>query len=380
MDEPTIVILGGGIGGVVAANELHTKLKEKAKIVVVERNLQQSFAPSYPWVMTGERKADAIIRDITRMDRKGIEVVRGEIDGIDTKGRAVTVGGRKIEFDYLIVALGAELDFEAIPGLSKAHTYYTLAGAEKLAVELKQFKGGQVSIVIAGSPYKCPAAPYEGAMLIEGYFHSRQQRHNIQLAIYTSEPMPMPVAGETLAGGIQEMLAHKGIEFHPDMQLASARGKKMEFEDGTKADVDLLIVIPPHRSPAIVREAKLTDKSGWIPVDASTLETSHKGIYAIGDVTNIPLPDGMVLPMAGVFAHGQAEVVARNLSAEILGHAKREKYDGSGYCFLEAGGGVAGMAQGNFYGEPRRITMRSPSPVWHWGKVAYERYWLWKWY
>ncbi len=380
MDEPTIVILGGGVGGVVAANELHAKLKEKARIVVVERNLQQSFQPSYLWVMTGERQPDSISRDIARLDRKGIEVVAGEIESIDTAGKSVTVSGKQIEYDYLIVALGAELDFESIPGLAKAHTYYTLDGAERLAGELKQFKGGQVTIVVAGAPYKCPAAPYEGAMLLEGYFHSRHVRHNMKLAMYTPEPLPMPVGGKTLGENIQEMLAHKGIDFHPEMQLTSAKGGELQFEDGSTAAADLLIVVPPHRAPAVVRDAGLTNDTGWISVDESTLATAHDGVYAIGDVTRIALPDGMALPKAGVFAHGQAEVVARNLAAQILGHAKRETYDGTGYCFLEAGGGVAGMAQGNFYGEPRRITMRSPSPVWHWGKVAYERYWLWKWY
>lgn len=380
MDEPTIVILGGGVGGVVAANELHTKLKARARIVVVERHLQQSFQPSYLWVMTGERQPDSISRDITRLDRKGIEVVAGEIESIDTAGKSVTVSGKEIGYDYLIVALGADLDFESIPGIAEAHTYYTLAGAERLAADLKQFKGGQVTTVVASAPYKCPAAPYEGAMLLEGYFHSRHVRHNMKLAIYTPEPAPMPVAGEALGAGVQEMLAHKGINFHGKMQLSAVKGGELQFEDGSTAAADLLIVVPPHRAPAVVREAGLTDDTGWVPVDVSTLATAHEGVYAIGDVTRIPLSDGMALPKAGVFAHGQAEVVARNIAAQVLGHAKREKYDGTGYCFLEAGGGVAGMAQGNFYGEPRRITMRSPSPVWHWGKVAYERYWLWKWY
>ncbi|MCH8025894.1 MAG: NAD(P)/FAD-dependent oxidoreductase [Chloroflexi bacterium] len=380
MDDPKIVVLGGGVGGVVAANELHGKLKEKAQITIVERSVKQSFAPSYLWVMTGERKPDSISRDISHLDRKDIEVVAGEIERIDTGKKSVTVSGREIAYDYLIVALGAELDYESVPGFASAHTFYQLDGAEKLRRELKTLKGGRVSIVIASTTYKCPAAPYEAAMLLEGYFHSRHTRHNMELAIYTPEPAPMPVGGPTLGEGLQEMLAHKGIEFHGEQQITAIKDGELQFEDGSTAPVDVPIVVPPHRAPAVVKDSGLTDKTGWVPVDKTTLETKHEGVFAIGDVTYIPLGDGMMLPKAGVFAHGQAEVVARNIAYQILGHAKREKYDGTGYCFLEAGGGVAGMAQGNFFAEPRHISMRSPSPVWHWGKVAYERYWLWKWY
>jgi len=103
-------------------------------------------------------------------------------------------------------------------------------------------------------------------------------------------------------------------------------------------------------------------------------------VFAIGDITRIPLPDGMALPKAGVFAHAEAEVVARNTAARILGEPASASFDGHGSCFLEAGQGAAGMARGDFYGDPRQITMRSPSRLWHWGKVAFERYWLWKWY
>ncbi len=380
MSEPTILVLGGGVGGVVAANELHTKLKEKAHIIVAERSPQQSFPPSYLWVMTGVRQTNTISRDITGLERKQIEVVAGEVEKIDTKGKKVVVAGRDIHYDYLIIALGASLDYDAIPGMAAAHTFYTLEGAAKLHAELIGFKSGSIAIVIGDQTYKCPAAPYEGAMLLEGFFHSRNIRHNIELAVYTPEPAPLPIAGETAGAAVQEMLAHKGIHFHGDKEVTSVKKGEIQFGDDTSAECDLLITVPPHKVPTVVSDSGLTDKSGWIPVDMRTLETSSEDVFAIGDVASVKLFDGKSLPKAGVFAHGQAEVVARNIAARILGHAKREEYDGSGYCFLEAGGGVAGMAQGDFFAEPRHITLRTPSPVWHWGKVAYERYWLWKWY
>ena len=380
MAEPTIVVLGGGAGGVVAVNELHGHLKESARIVLVDRSTRQSFPPSYLWVMTGERRPDAITRDLTELERKGIKVVAGEVRRIDLKQRVVVVNKKELNYDYLVVALGADLAFDAVPGLANAHTFYHLPGAERLRDALATFEGGRIVLVIAGLPYKCPAAPYEAAMLLEGYFHSRHLRHKVELSIYSPEPAPLPVAGPNAGEAIQEMMAHKGITFHSDKQITAVKKDGMRFADGSSSPFDLLVAVPPHRAPQVVEKAGLTDDSGWIPVDQHTLETKHEGVFAIGDVTRIPLPDGMLLPKAGIFAHGQAGVVAANVAAEIQGLAKRKQYDGTGYCFLEAGGGVAGMAQGNFFADPRHITIRTPSPVWHWGKVAFERYWLWKWY
>ena len=379
-ETQTIIVLGGGVGGVVAATELRRRLKERARIVLVDRQRQQSFAPSYLWVMTGDRQARSITRDLTRLERKGIEVELGDVQRIDPARRVVDVGEREIAYDYLVLALGAELAPEAVPGLADAHTYYHLAGAERLREALASFEGGRIALAVTGLPYKCPAAPYEGAMLLEHYFHTRGLRHKVELAIYTPEPAPLPVAGPALGEAVQELLAHKGIAFHPGVQPAAVEDHQLRFQDGATASFDLLIAVPPHRAPSVVGEAGLTDEAGWIPVDPATLETQHDGVFAVGDVTRIPLPDGKLLPKAGVFAHREAEVVARNIAARILGTGERETFDGRGSCFLETGAGRAGMAQGDFYAEPRHITMRSPSPLWHWGKIAFERYWLWKWY
>ena len=380
MSEPTVLVLGGGVGGVVAANELRRRLKERARVVLVDRNAQQSFAPSYLWAMTGARKLAAITRDLRRLERRGIEVLVGDVQEIDLAGRAVTVEGKALAYDWLIVALGAQLAPEAVPGLADAHTFYHAAGAERLRDALASFQGGRVVLAVAGMPYKCPAAPYEGMMLLESYFGARRVRHNVELALYTPEPQPMPVAGPALGEAVQELLAHKGIAFHPRMQLAAVEDGGLRFQDGTTAPFDLLVAVPPHRAPHVVQQAGLTDDTGWVPVDTHTLETQHERVFAIGDVTRIPLFDGLPLPKAGVFAHAEGRVVARNIAAQILGRDERLEFDGHGSCFLEAGGGMAGMARGGFLAQPRQITMRSPSRVWHWGKVAFERYWLWKWY
>jgi len=384
MNEPaTVVILGGGIGGVVAARKLRATAPRDTRVVVVEREAMQSFPPSYTWVMTGEREPAAITRDLRRLGRKGIEVVEAAAEAIDVERRTIVAGGQEITYDYLVVALGAELAPEAVPGLAgEAFSYYRVDDAERLRRALQTFEGGRIALVIPSLPYKCPAAPYEGAMLLDSLFRKRGIRHRVEISISTPEPHPMPVAGATLGGAVVSMLERKEIAYHPQRKTREidASSHEIVFEDGVREGYDLLIAVPPHRAPAIVRESSIAGTTGWVKADRGTLETAARRVYAIGDVTAIPLYDGMMLPKAGVFAHAEAEVVAHNIASEIRGAGERRRFDGHGSCFLETGGGKAGMAKGDFYGEPRQVEMKDPARLYRAEKTLFERWWLWRWY
>src|SRR3989337_4109588 len=177
------------------------------------------------------------------------------------------------------------------------------------------------------------------------------------------------------------MLEKRDIGFLSAMKTTSidTKRKRIVFEEGEEAVFDLLLGVPTHRSASVVRENKeLIDQSGWMPVDKGTLKTRYDDLYAIGDIAAIKLPSGMMLPKAGVFAHYQAEVVAHNIVADIEGGSKTE-YAGKGFCFLETGYGKAGFASGNFYTAPTTtVKLRSPSRIWHWGKILFEKYWMWR--
>jgi sulfide:quinone oxidoreductase len=389
MAGKTILILGGGIGGLIAANELQRLLPASGghRIVLVERNTRHAFAPSFLWVMTGDRQPAQITRDVRQLVRPGIEVVAAEVQAIDVSQRRVQTSAQALSYDYLIIALGAELAPDAIPGLSEgAHTYYTLDGAEKLRDALHSFGGGTIAVVISALPYKCPGAPHEGAMLIADALRRRGLRDKVKVHLFTPEPLPMPVAGPALGEAVKQMLAQKGVEFHPTHKLATveATTHELAFEGkDSRFKYDLLVAIPPHRGPRVVRDAGLTNEAGWIPVDRSTLHTQHDNVFALGDVTTIPIPGRwkpevpLMLPKAGVFAHAQAEVVARRIATEISGVGMPEEFPGFGYCMLEAGESVAGFAFGNFFGEPApQVELRHSGNTWHWGKVLFEQWWL----
>lgn len=384
--KSTIVVLGGGVGGMVAANEVRRQLPSGHRVVVVEKNAQHAFAPSFLWLMTGDREPHQIRRPLAGLLRRGVELVQAEVLGIDPVHRKVRTSGPEIAYDHLIVALGADLAPEGIPGLAEAsQTFFTLDGAARLRDKLKAFTGGRIAIVVSAMPYKCPGAPHEGAMLIADHFRRRGLSSKVEIHLYTPEPQPMPVAGPQLGEAVRSMLRSKGIEFHPLHKLSAvdASAGELVFDNGTRCGYDLLAAIPPHRAPKAVVESGLTNQAGWIPVDAQTLRTNQGGVYAIGDITAIPIPGRwkpdvpLMLPKAGVFAHAQAEVVAQRIVAEITGRPCDSSFCGDGYCMLEAGEDLAGFASGNFFAEPSpQIQLRQIGKAWHLGKVLFEKWWL----
>ncbi len=376
----TIVILGGGVGGVVAARELRKRLGRPHRVVLVEREPQHVFAPSLLWLMVGQRESRAIQRPLDRLERKGIEVLHGEIEKIDPEARRATISGKTVDGDYLVVALGAELAPEKVPGLREAgHSFYTLAGAETFRESLASTRKGRIVILTAAPAYKCPAAPYEAALLIDAFRREGGVRDAGAIDVYAAEPGPMGVAGPEMSGAVKQILQAKGIAYHPDHQVTAVDpgAKRLAFVNGAHGDFDLLAYVPPHRAPGVVRESALAGETGWVSVDRHSLETRFRGVYAIGDVVSIPLKLGKPLPKAGVFAHAEAEVVAKNIASAVLGQAAAGRFDGHGECFIEIGDGKAGFGGGDFYAEPEPVVqIHAPSRRWHLGKVLFEKSWL----
>ena len=378
----TVVILGGGVGGVATANRLRRRLAPHHRVVLVNREPDFSFAASYLWVMAGTRTAHQVTRPLRRLERRGIEVVVGEVDGIDPRRRVVSIGGREMAADHLVIALGADYAADAIDGLSEhGETFATLAGAEALARRVTSLSRGRVLVVTAAPVYRCPAAPYEAALLIDAALHRAGVRSRVSIAVHSAEPAPMGVAGANVSAAVTMMLADRSIDYRPAHQVTRVDDGRAEFADGLVEPFDLLVYMPPIRPPEVVAQSPLGALSGWIDVDRGTLATKFSNVYAIGDNTQIPLSIGKPLPRAGVFAHAEGVVVADNIAASIEGRSPSARFDGHGGCFIEAGFSTAGYGSGNFFAEPSpRVAVQPPSRRQHLGKVAFEfnvmRRWL----
>ena len=375
----TTIILGGGVGGLTAANELRRLSGPEHRVVLIERQAEFLFAPSLLWAMVGARRTDRLARPLGDLLRPGVELVQGTVGRIDPERKLVVADGRELPYDALVVALGAALAPEALPGyVGAAHDFFEPAGAASFWAALQAFEGGRIVVAVAALPYKCPAAPYEAALLIEDALRRRHVRQRAEVMLVTPEPQPMPVAGPALGAAVTSLLEARGIVFHRNRPLAAIdpAGRELVFADGTRERFDLLAAVPPHRPPEAVRASSLANESGWIPVDSGTLRARADDAYAIGDVAAVALANGKLLPKAGVFAHAEALVVARRIAAERDGSAA-PVFDGLGYCWVETGGGRAAFAAGDFYAEPSpRIDLRAPGAAWHLGKVLFERTWL----
>lgn len=380
MTGRTILVLGGGVGGLVTANELRRHLGDGDRVVVVERRHDHLFAPSLLWLMVGRRGRDRVERPLADLLAPGVERVEAEVMGLDPASLSVETTEGDLSADAIVVALGAEPDPAAVPGYAEAATdFFSPDGAAAFSRALRDFRGGRVLVVVAALPYKCPAAPYEAALLIDDELRRRGIREASQVEVYSPEPAPMPVAGPALGEAVVALLGGRGIGLHPGSRVERFEpdGREMVLSDGSRVAYDLVAGIAPHRAPAVVRASGLAGANGWIEVDRNSLRTAHEGVYAIGDVTTIPLANGKPLPRAGVFAHAQGLVVARAIAAGSAGRSDERGFDGHGYCWVETGGGRAAFAAGDFYAEPDpRVELHPPGRTWHLGKVLFERAWM----
>jgi len=380
----TILVLGGGIGGLVASNSLKERLGKQAKVTLIERKKNFQFPPSYPWLMLGMRKPEQTERSLSVLKRKGIDVVNDEVLSINAGNRLVKTEKDEFSYDYLVIALGAEYAPDLVPGLKEyAHHIYDLESALRFKKAIEGFSGGTVAVGVSRTPFKCPAAPYETALLLDYYFKKKGLGDKIRIRFFTPEGLPLPAAGPEIGNGTLELMKSRGIDSRFKIKLTEVKPGEAIFEDGSTTPFDLLFAVPPHKCPQPVVDAGLTDQTGWIPVEPTTMQTKHENVYAVGDVTSVSTPSGFVpyLPKAGVFAHGQAEVVAHDLAVEIKGRGTKKAWDGSGACFLMTGGAQAAFVKGTWFAKPHPdIKFHSPSRIWYMQRVLFEKYWMHHWF
>jgi sulfide:quinone oxidoreductase len=356
-----VLIMGGGFGGVATAHALRRRLPPEDEIVVVERRPYFMLGLRKTWALVGRGTLEEGRRPLQALERFGIRVLPGTITAIDPANRAVEVDGRRWEGDAMVVALGAELAPEAIPGFREhALNVYDPQEIPRAMEAVRAFRGGQVMIGIFGAPYKCPPAPYEMAFLLQDFFEARGVRARI--SVFTPQPMSLPVLGAAGCSVLEGRLAERGIDFLPNHKATAVEAGAVVFGE-RRRPFDLLLGIPPHRCPEVVVRSGLTDGGAWVRVHPRTLETRFAGVYAIGDITEILLPNGMPLPKAGVFAEAEGEVVAERIAAVFAGREPEASFSGEGFCYLELGRGEAMLVRGRFLVEPApEIEITEPSP------------------
>jgi len=343
-----VLILGAGFGGLELATTLSEELGDEIDVTLIDRNAAFSFGYSKLDVMFGRHTLAETRLPYADIEKPGVRFLQQTVLSIDAEARRATTDEGVYEADFLVIALGADYDLDATPGLADGgNEFYSFEGAARLGEVIPTFTKGHAIIGVCDAPFKCPPAPSECALLLHDDLVARAVRNDCQISVVMPFPRLVPPSPETSAA-LLDAFVERDIAFIPDRRVSSldpARSVAV-LDDGTEMPFDLFLGVPRHRAPDVVLESGLA-VDGYIPVGQETLETQIPGVYAVGDVTTVGVPK------AGVFAERAARVVAASIVATIRGGEQPEPYDGRGSCYIEFGHGLVGRVDVDFYSGPK---------------------------
>jgi sulfide:quinone oxidoreductase len=352
-----VLVLGAGFGGLELATTLSERLGDEVEVTLIDKGEGFVFGFAKLDVLFGRRSVEQVRLPYAEFGKPGVRLLRETVTAIDPRARSVSTDAGSHKADYLVIALGADYDVAATPGLAEGgNEFYSVAGAERLAELLQDFSAGKVVVGVCGAPFKCPPAPSEVALLLHDYLTVRGVREACEISFLMPLPSPVPPSPETSAA-LLDAFAERGISFHPGSRIVSLDPERRVavLADGAEHPYDLFLGVPKHRAPEVVIASGMT-VDGYVPVSHETLETEFAGVYAVGDVTTVGVPK------AGVFAEGAARVAAASLISRIQSGEQPKPYEGQGSCYIEFGSGLVGRVDVDFLSGPKPTgTYQRPS-------------------
>ena len=347
MQKLRVVVLGAGFGGLELTARLSEAIADRIELTLIDRNDSFFFGYSKFDVMFGRKTPESVRMAYRNIVKPGVSFRQEIISAIDPQNRLVTTDRGAYEADVLVVALGAEYDPQATPGLTVGgYEFYSFAGAERLRDVIPTFTKGHAIVGVSSTPFKCPPAPSEAALLLHDHLTQRGVREACEISLVMPFGMPIPPSPDS-SRALLAAFAERGIRFIPNhlVQALDPQRRVAVLDDASELPYDLFLGIPKHRVPDVVAASGMTVE-GWIPVDRKTLATRYPGVYAVGDVTSVGSPK------AGVFAEGAARVVATDLIAQVTGSEPPLPYSGAGSCYVEFGAQQVGRVDVDFFSGP----------------------------
>jgi sulfide:quinone oxidoreductase len=366
-----VIVLGGGVGGTLAANLISKQLGADGTVTVIDPVGMHVYQPGFLYVALGQANGRWLAQDERHLLRNDVQMVIDRAVKVDPVQRTVALArGETLGYDYLVVATGSRLAREEIPGLIEgAHDFYSLEGAIRLREALHSFTGGRIVMGVAGIPYKCPPAPVEFVFMLEEYLRKRGIREKSTITL--ASPLNRAFTIETTSKVVQPILKQRGIELATFFNVEAVLPEKkiVTSIEGEELPYELLVLVPPHRGAQVIQESGLGDERGWVPVSRATLQhEKFDNVFGIGDATNLPISK------SGSTAHFEAPVVASQIAARVRGTAAKENYGGRVMCFLETGHSQATTIRFDYDHPP---VSPKPSLLWHYAKWAFNRvYWV----
>jgi sulfide:quinone oxidoreductase len=392
-----VLVLGGGFGGLAAATELRASLPDGAEVVLVDR--RESFAMGFAklWELSGQRPLADGTRALPALEERGIRFVQADVTALEAASRQVETTAGSYTPDGIVVALGTRPapPHRALLAEAGGHDLYDVDALPAMRAALAAIERGRVVVSVLGGPFKCPPAPYEAALIVDGLLRSRGVRDDVEVVVTTPQPMTLPVAGVDASRYVADHLGAHGIELRSGVRVVGVDAGEGTVRltlaptpgpgaagagaaEGAELGVDLLLGVPADAPLPVLAASELSGDDGWIRPDPHTLATTHPRVYAVGDCTVIPTATAQ-LPHAGVFAAAQARIAATNLAAD-LGAGSPATFDGHGYCFLELPDERVAFVEGDFYADPPDVTLQPADTEQFRRKQAYEREHLAAWF
>ncbi len=342
-----IVILGAGFGGLEIAARLSDGVGDDLDCTLIDKSDAFVFGYSKLDLLFGKTSPEAIRIPYSDLAKRGVHFRQESIESINPEARRVVTDLETYDADALVIALGADYDTAATPGLDDSGSeFYSFDGALRARERLESFTSGDAVVGVCGPQFKCPPAPSETVVLLDAYLRDRGLREAATISLVMPFGTPIPPSPET-SSALLERFAQGDIRFVPDHRVTSydAAAKRLTLDAGSNMPCDLFLAIPVHRAPAVVQASGMTE-DGWVPVDRGTLATKYPGVYAVGDVTSVGTAK------AGVFAEGAGRVVAQELIAQIRGADAPAPYDGKATCYVEWGDDLVGRVEVDFFSGP----------------------------
>jgi sulfide:quinone oxidoreductase len=351
-----ITVLGAGFGGMELSTILSESLGDQVEVALIDRSDAFVFGFAKLDVMFGRATPESVRFPYRHFVKPAVRLLRETVTAIDPETRRVTTDAGTHDADYLVVALGADYDIAATPGLEAENEFYSVAGAARLRDVLPTFTRGHAIVGVCGAPYKCPPAPSECALMLHDFLSTAGVRGTCDITLVLPLPSPVPPSPDT-SKALIAAFTERGIRFIPNRRIAAvdASRRVATLDDGGELPYALFLGVPKHRAPAVVEASGLTE-GGWVTVNPRTLETKFPNVYAIGDIANTGTPK------AGLFAEGAASAVAASLVARIRGEGEGRLYSGAGTCYIEFGAGRIGRVDVDFFSGPKPTgTYHEPS-------------------
>jgi len=353
----SVLVLGAGFGELEASARLVELLGDEVRITLIDRSDSFVFGFTKLEIMFARRTRDAVRLRYRDMVDTGVRFLQETITSIDPVARRVVTDQGDHRADLLVVALGADYDLDATPGLREAgFEFYSVDGAERLRSRIDTFSAGTAIVGVCGAPFKCPPAPSEAAFLLDDHLRARGSRERVRIQVVIPFGVPIPPSPDT-SSAILARFADRGIEFVRGRRVAvlDPRTREAVLDDGSRLPFDLFLGVPVHRVPAVVAESGLAE-NGWIPVEPRSAATRFEGVYALGHVTSVGTPK------AGVFAERAARAMADQVAARLRGMPIPPGYDGTGACWIEFGGHEVARVDVDFFAVPGRPTGTFTAP------------------